>query len=97
MHVAYNSSDTNIVNKLESVYEMIEEWKNSSSHLDPSERYRILNLINIKKREIEKNMNAFKKSCASNFDDIRSLIDSQLGEILSYLEPAMTKRISVGI
>jgi hypothetical protein len=95
MHVAYNSSDDNIVDKLESVYLLIEEWKNSNSHLEPSERYRILNLINIKKREIEKNMVAFKKSCASNFDDIRMLIDSQLREIMSYLEPRKSRQMSV--
>lgn len=95
MHVVYNSSDNNIVEKLENVYQLIEEWKDTSSHLEPSERYRTQNIINIKKREIEKNMIALKRSCASNFDDIRTLIDSQLREITFYLQPAMARQMSV--
>ncbi|MFA0963126.1 hypothetical protein AB9P05_15080 [Roseivirga sp. BDSF3-8] len=94
MHVAHNSSE-NIILKLERVYRLIDEWKLTSHNIDATERYRIQNLIDIKKREIEKNVSAFKKSCASNFDDIRMLIDRQLREIMSYLEPARKRRLSV--
>ena len=92
MYVAYNSSDT-FISKLEKVYKMIEDWKTSSHHLEASERYRLLNLISIKKQEMEQNVSELKKSRASNYDALRELIDKQLHELAGFMAVPEQRRI----